>query len=90
MADVDGLAGIAGRPHARQSGITVAKAADLWLERARREQLEPTTIAAYGQHVRLHIVPQCGSWKLSQLTRPIVEGWRDDLVQKLSRQWRGA
>src|SRR5689334_2077868 len=49
--------------------ITVARAAELWLERARREELEPTTIAAYDQHVRLHIVPLCGGRKLSQLTR---------------------
>jgi integrase len=65
--------------------ITVLKAADLWLERARREQLEPTTIAAYEQHVRLHISPLCGARKLSQLTRPMVEGYRDELLQTLSR-----
>lgn len=65
--------------------ITVAKAADLWLERGRREQLEPSTLAAYDQHVRLHLVPLCGYRKLSQLTKPIVEGYRDQLVDKLSR-----
>lgn len=65
--------------------ITVAKAAQLWLERARREELEPTTIAGYDQHARLHIVPLCGLRKLSQLTRPMVEGYRDALVERLSR-----
>lgn len=65
--------------------ITVKKAAEQWLERARRDELEPTTIAAYDQHVRLHLEPLCGSMKLSQLTAPIVEGYRDKLVDKLSR-----
>jgi integrase len=65
--------------------ITVKKAAEQWLERARREELEPTTIAAYDQHVRLHIGPLCGTVKLSQLTAPMVEGYRDKLVDKLSR-----
>ena len=35
--------------------------------------------------VRLHITPLCGDKKLSQITRPIVEGWRDELMEKLSR-----
>ncbi len=65
--------------------ITIAKASELWLVRARREKLETSTIAAYDQHARLHIIPLCGSTKLSQLTKPIVEGYRDTLVEKLSR-----
>lgn len=65
--------------------ITVSTAAKQWIERARRDQLEPTTIAAYDQHVRLHLEPLCGSVKLSQLTAPMVEGYRDKLVDKLSR-----
>lgn len=65
--------------------ITIDKAADLWLARGRLEKLEPTTLSAYDQHVRLHIRPLCGDRKLSQLTKPIVEGYRDQLVDKLSR-----
>lgn len=65
--------------------ITINKAAELWVERARRDGLEPTTVAAYDQHVRLHIVPLCGGVKLSQLTTPMIEGYRDQLVDKLSR-----
>jgi hypothetical protein len=65
--------------------VTVRKAAEQWVERGRRDGLEPTTIAAYDQHVRLHLVPMCGDVKLSQLTTPIVEGYRDQLVDKLSR-----
>jgi integrase len=33
----------------------------------------------------LHLVPICGAVKLSQLTTPMVEGYRDQLVDKLSR-----
>ena len=65
--------------------ITIAKAADLWIRRGERENLETSTLAAYGQHVRLHIVPMCGDRKLSQITRPMAEGWRDQLMEKLSR-----
>lgn len=65
--------------------ITVEAAAHVWLDQAKREGLEPTTIAAYEQHVRLHIVPLCGARKLNQLTKPIVEGYRDQLLDNLSR-----
>ncbi|MBB6190560.1 integrase [Sphingobium wenxiniae] len=65
--------------------ITIAKAADLWIKRGQREKLEASTLAAYDQHVRLHIVPMCGDRKLSQITRPMAEGWRDQLMDKLSR-----
>lgn len=65
--------------------ITVEKAAELWLGRGEREKLETSTLAAYGQHVRLHINPLCGDRKLSQLTKPMIEGYRDDLMDKLSR-----
>ena len=65
--------------------ITIREAAVQWVERARRDGLEPTTVAAYDQHVRLHIEPLCGPIKLSQLTAPMVENYRDKLVDKLSR-----
>lgn len=65
---------------ADSQSITVKAAGQLWLARARREALEPTTISSYEQHVRLHIDPLLGSRKLSQLTRPIVEAYRDTLL----------
>jgi integrase len=65
--------------------ITIEAAAQMWLDQGKREGLEPTTIAAYEQHVRLHVVPLCGARKLSQLTKPIVEGYRDQLLDQLSR-----
>ncbi len=62
------------------ASITIAEAAALWLARCERDQLEPTTIAAYRQHVDLHIVPHVGSLKLARLTVPAVNGFRDQLL----------
>ncbi len=65
--------------------ITVADAAKLWLDRRRADDLEPTTLAAYDQHIRLHIKPLCGGMKLNQLTRPMAEELRDKLVAAVSK-----
>ncbi|HEX8583109.1 MAG TPA: site-specific integrase [Allosphingosinicella sp.] len=65
--------------------ITVAEAAQLWLARCQAEDLEPTTIAAYEQQARLHLLPLCGNMKLSQLNRPRIEKLRDDLLASRSR-----
>lgn len=65
--------------------ITVERAAELWLDSVRAADREPTTIAAYDQHVRLHIVPKVGSRKLSQLTAPGVKAVVDDWLLHLSR-----
>jgi integrase len=65
---------------ADSQSITVAKAAELWLAKAERDDLEGSTIDAYDQHVRLHIVPFIGAKRLNQLTKPMIEAFRDDLV----------
>lgn len=65
--------------------ITVAKAAEIWLDTRRAAGREPTTIAAYDQHVRLHIVPVCGARKLSQVTAPEVKRLLDHWQSTLSR-----
>lgn len=65
--------------------ITVADAAKIWLDNIRSAGREPTTIAAYDQHVRLHIVPVCGARKLSQLTAPHVKSLLDHWLKTLSR-----
>lgn len=64
---------------------TVEHAARLWLDSVRANGREATTIAAYDQHVRLHIVPLCGARKLSQLTAPQVKVLLDQWLAKLSR-----
>jgi hypothetical protein len=43
------------------TSITVSQAADRWLDSVRAHGREVTTVAAYDQHVRLHITPMCGA-----------------------------
>jgi integrase len=43
------------------SSITVAEAAELWVEKGRLEGLERSTLKGYRNHVDLHIVPLLGS-----------------------------
>jgi integrase len=62
------------------ASITVAEAAELWIARGEREGLERTTILAYRQHVDLHIVPRIGKVKLSRLSAPTVNAFRDQLL----------
>lgn len=70
---------------ADSDSITIAAAAQIWLESVRADKREATTIAAYDQHVRLHIIPACGAMKLSQVTAPKVKAILDDWLLNLSR-----
>lgn len=64
--------------------ITVAEAAKLWLETCDADNLERSTLAAYKQHVALHITPSIGAVKLSQLTVPMVRAFEDKLRKNRS------
>lgn len=75
----------AGTHVAASASITVAKAGEEWLERCELEQLEASTIRQYRQHFNLHILPRLGSTKLSELTKPMVESFRDRLLKEKSR-----
>jgi integrase len=66
--------------------VTVAEAAKLWVEHVRNEGREAGTLKQYAEHVRLHIVPLLGTIKLSKLTAPMVEAFRDELLRTRSRQ----
>jgi integrase len=73
---------------ADSASVTVERAADLWLKSVRAVKDPPreqTTIAAYEQHVRLHIFPMCGATRLSQLTAPGVKALLDEWMLHLSR-----
>jgi len=70
---------------AASKSITVAEAADRWLHRVEAEGRERGTLAQYRQHVKLHIAPRVGRYKLAHLTPGKVEAFRDDLVANLSR-----
>src|SRR5258705_12998958 len=55
---------VAGTHTADSASIMVREAADLWLARCERDQLEETTLRSYREHTRLHIVPRIGAVKL--------------------------
>ena len=77
---------LAGGTHvAPTSSITVSQAGDLWIARAEREGLEASTIRQYKQHLNAHISPLLGAKKLSDLTKPTIEGFRDRLLEDRSR-----
>jgi integrase len=67
------------------ASITVREAADLWLQRAQTEALEASTIKQYREHIEIHIVPSLGGTKLSRLTKPAIENFRDQLLDTRSR-----
>jgi hypothetical protein len=66
------------------TSITVAEAAELWLQRGMLERLERSTIAKYRNQVELRIVPTLGSIKLSQLSPPTIAQFRDHLLGSVS------
>ena len=77
----------AGTHTADSASITVAKAGEEWITEgrkvtARRQPLEPTTLAQREQHVRLHIVPLLGNLKLSRLTAPMIGQFESDLLNR--------
>ena len=63
---------------------TVAEAAELWLRRVELDQRERSTFDQYAGHVTHHVKPLLGEKKLADLTRPGIEDFRDQL---LNRQW---
>jgi integrase len=65
--------------------ITVAEACELWIKRGELEGLERSTVRQYRQHTDLHISPLIGSVKLSRLSTPKVEEFKNSLLGKLSR-----
>src|SRR5512132_107667 len=70
-------------PHS--TSRTVAQAAEDWLRYVELEHRERSTLAYYRNHVVHHINPRLGNEKLSKLTAPRVEAFRDDLLANLSR-----
>jgi integrase len=62
------------------ASITVGEAGELWIARCEREGLEAATVLDYRQHLKLHILPFLESTKLSRLTVPVVNAFRDQLL----------
>lgn len=70
---------------ADSQSITVAQAADLWIAKAKADDRERSTLKQYQELASLHIVPLIGHHKLSRLTRPMVEIYRDELSATRSK-----
>ena len=62
---------------ADSASITVEEAARNWIATAIGNQLEPTTVEQYRQHVNLHIVPLIGSKLLSRMNVPDIRAFED-------------
>jgi integrase len=71
------------------ASVTVAKAADFWIERARQQGLERSTIKSYEEIARLHIKPFIGAEKLSKLTMPAVQAYLDSMLETRSKAMAG-
>jgi hypothetical protein len=56
---------------------TVREAGTLWLDAC--TGLERATVAEYEQHLRLHIEPYLGHYRLAHLTPPLIRQFEDDL-----------
>lgn len=65
--------------------VTVAKAAQLFLEAKTLEGIGLSTYKQYEQHVRIHINPRLGSVKLSKLSAADVWAFLDDMLQDNSK-----
>jgi integrase len=70
---------------APSDSITVAAAAQQWLNRVEADGRERGTLKQYGEHVRLRIVPRIGRIKLAKLTHETVANFRDELLRDCSR-----
>jgi integrase len=83
--DATGVAVRAGLHVADAASVTVAQAGELWLDRCRLDGLESGTMRNYKMHVAQHILPLIGNVKLSKLSRPAVEAFKDELLKTRSR-----
>ncbi|MGO9171648.1 MAG: tyrosine-type recombinase/integrase [Rhodomicrobium sp.] len=75
----------AGTHVADAASITIEKAGELWLQRCQLDGLEASTIRQYGQHLQHHILPLIGIVRLSRLSKPAIEEFRDRLLETRSR-----
>ncbi len=66
--------------------ITVAEAANDWLNFVEIENRERSTLALYRQVVEQHIIPRIGNEKLAKLTTPRINAFRDELLRTCSRR----
>jgi integrase len=64
--------------------LTVTQAGSAWIALCRARGLERSTIDAYERHFRIHIAPRLGQKKIIDLTAPMIEAFKTDLISVLS------
>ncbi|OHD00877.1 MAG: integrase [Sphingopyxis sp. RIFCSPHIGHO2_01_FULL_65_24] len=74
---------------ADSQSVTVKDAADLWVKAAEANDRERGTIEQYKALRDLHIVPLIGAEKLTKLSQPKVEAFRDELLESRSKAMTG-
>jgi integrase len=62
------------------TNTTVTEAGEKWLEQAKIDGLERTTLLQYEQHLRLHIKPLIGGRKLASLAPDAIADFRNKLI----------
>lgn len=64
--------------------LTIKQARDKWIDACKANKLERSAIRPYENHVDLHIIPLLGDVKLSRLTTPGIERFKDSLLRTRS------
>src|SRR6476620_10206879 len=63
---------------------TVAQAGELWIKSVQAKALERGTIRSYQEHIDRHIMPRLGHVRLTDLTLPKVNAFKDNLRSSIS------
>jgi len=67
------------------SSITIKQASELWLQRCEADELEAGTIRNYRQILNAYVLPHLGKIRLSRLTMPNVEAFKNALQKTHSK-----
>jgi hypothetical protein len=70
---------------ADRDSVTVADAAERWIDTCKLKNRERSTLRQYRNHIDNHIVPAIGSILLTRMTKATVTDFRDDLLKVNSR-----
>lgn len=71
------------------ASITIDEACDLWIKTAEANGRERSTIKQYREWTELHIKPLIGFERLSRLSMPRVEAFKDELLKTRSPAMAG-
>jgi integrase len=67
---------------APSASITIAAAGENWIDQAKIDGLERSSVSQYRQHLDLHIKPFIGTVKLSDLSRAAAVSFRNTLIKE--------